>query len=58
MTYSDTMHCDDKRMLHVLKSEIEKMWNRLKESDFQDMESLKKLDESIQDYQEYKRSVN
>ena len=52
------MHCDDKRMVHVLKSEIEKIWYELKESDFQDMKSLKKLDETIQDYQEYKRSVS
>ena len=52
------MHCDDKRTLFVLKEEIEKMWNNLKDSDFKDENALRKLEESIQDYRECKETMN
>ena len=52
------MHCDDKRMLFVLKEEIEKTWNELKDSDFRNQDLLKKLNESILEYSKYRNSVN
>ena len=52
------MHCDDKRMLFVLKEEIEKRWNELKDSDFRNQDLLKKLNESILEYSEYQNSAN
>ena len=48
------MHCDDKRALYVLKKEIEKSWNELKESEFKDEKLLKNLNEAFLDYFEYK----
>lgn len=50
------MHCDDKRTLFVLKKEIEEIWDLLKNKDFEDQELLKKLNERIVDYFEYKKS--
>jgi|AP12_2_1047962.scaffolds.fasta_scaffold28917_2 hypothetical protein len=50
------MHCDDKRMLYVLKEEIKRKWNMLKNADFSDEQLIKDLNESIQDYFEYKES--
>ncbi|NND87359.1 MAG: hypothetical protein HKM23_08605 [Nitrosopumilus sp.] len=50
------MHCDEKRTLFVLKEEIEKTWDILKKSDFQDSALQKKLNEVISDYVEYKNS--
>ena len=50
------MHCDDKRTLFVLKQEIEEIWNSLKETDFENEELIKKLNEKITDYFEYKKS--
>ena len=49
------MHCDDKRMMYVLKQEIEQLWTDLKNSDFQNQELLNKLTESINEYEEYRR---
>jgi len=49
------MHCDDKRMLYVLKGEIEKKWDLLRNADFSDEQLIKDLNESIQDYFEYKK---
>ena len=48
------MHCDDKRTLFVLKQGIEETWNALRESDFADENLVKKLNEEIQEYFEYK----
>ena len=52
------MHCDDKRTLYVLKEEIEKTWNQLKNSDFGDEELLKMFYNNISEYLEYKKQVN
>ena len=52
------MHCDDKRMLYVYKEDIEKTWNKLKDSDFQDEELLKNLNQTIKEYFEFKSSFN
>ena len=49
------MHCDDKRMIYVLKQEIEQLWANLKNSDFQNQELLNKLTESIKEYEEYRK---
>lgn len=50
------MHCDDKRTLYVLKEDIEKKWNMLKNTDFSDKQLIKDLNESMQNYFEFKRS--
>ncbi len=50
------MHCDDKRTLFVLKKEIEKTWDELKQADFSKEELINKLSEEIQEYFEYKNS--
>ena len=52
------MHCDDKRMMYVLKQEIEQMWAELKDSDFQNEELLNKITESIKEYEEYRKMSN
>ena len=49
------MHCDDKRMLFVLKEEITKNWKSLEESKFQSQELLEKLNQSFLDYFECKK---
>ena len=49
------MHCDDKRIMLVLKQEIEKNWNLLKESDFSDQKTITELNELIKEYFEYKK---
>ncbi|MCV0392313.1 MAG: hypothetical protein K5790_03345 [Nitrosopumilus sp.] len=46
------MHCDDKRTLFVLKEQIKKTWDLLKESDFKDKDLLKMLNDIILDYTE------
>jgi len=51
------MHCDDKRMIVVLKENILNCFNDLKEKDFDDELSLKNLNESITEYKEYKLSL-
>jgi len=50
------VHCDDKRTLYVLKKEIEKKWNMLRDAGFSDAQLIKDLNESIQDYFQYKES--
>ena len=52
------LHCDDKRMFYVLKEEIEKTWMRLKNSNFEDKELLKQLNNDILEYVNYKNSVD
>lgn len=49
------MHCDDKRTLFVLKEEIEKSWEVLKESNF-DNEKLKGFSDALIEYFELKQS--
>jgi len=49
------MHCDDKRTLFVLKENIEKNWEDLKESNF-DEEKLKEFSDSLRDYFELKQT--
>ena len=51
------MHCDDKRMLYVLKEEINQCWENLKNSDFGNESLLKELNKSITEYSEYKNSL-
>ena len=48
------MHCDDKRTLFVLKQGIEETWDLLKKSDFTNESLIKKLNEEIKEYFEYK----
>ena len=50
------MHCDDKRMLYVLKEDIAKKWNMLRDADFSDEQLIKDLNESIRDYFEFRKS--
>ena len=52
------MHCDDKRMLYVLEQEIVSCWEKLEESDFQNESLLEELNNSITDYNDYKKSIN
>jgi hypothetical protein len=51
------MHCDDKRTLVVLKESILSCFNELKEKDFDDEIALKELNDSINEYKEYKLSM-
>ncbi|GKS66458.1 hypothetical protein YTPLAS73_00050 [Nitrosarchaeum sp.] len=51
------MHCDDKRMIFVLKENILVYFNELKEQDFDDETTLKNLYEAIKEYKEYKLSI-
>jgi len=51
------MHCDDKRMLYVLEQEIASCWEKLEESDFQNESLLEELNDSIIDYNDYKKSL-
>lgn len=51
------MHCDDKRTLSVLKENILVYFNELKEGDYENKTSLKKLNDSIEEYNEYKLSI-
>ena len=52
------MHCDDKRTIFALKESIQKTWEELKNSDFNDKNLLKQLNELISNYQEYKNSTS
>ena len=52
------MHCDYKRTLFVLKEQIEKRWDELKNSGFKDERLLKNLNEAFVEYFEYKKSSN
>ena len=49
------MHCDEKRTLYALKEEIQDMWDKLKEKEFEDKELLEKINSGILDYLEYKK---
>lgn len=49
------MHCDDKRMMFVLKQEIEETWNLLKQKDFNNEKTITELNELIKEYFEYKK---
>ena len=49
------MHCDKKRMMHVLKQEIEHTWKELRNSNFQNQKLLNNLTESIKEYDEYRK---
>ena len=51
------MHCDDKRTLSVLKENIINYFNELKEKDFDNKITLKKLNDSIAEYNECKLSI-
>jgi hypothetical protein len=51
------MHCDDKRTLTVLKERIHNCFEELSSSDFQNLEALKELNDSIEEYNEYKKSI-
>ncbi len=55
MKKSANMHCDDKRTLFVLKEEIEKKWEILKESNLEDSK-LKDFSDSLTEYFELKQS--
>ena len=43
-------------MMFVLKQEIEKTWNLLKEKDFNDEKTIIELNELIKEYFEYKKT--
>ena len=49
------MHCDDKRTLFVLKENIEKSWEDLKESKFDEMK-LKEFSDALVEYFNLKKS--
>ena len=49
------MHCDDKRMLWVLKQEITTCWEDLKKSNFKDTDLLNNLNNLIIEYNENKK---
>lgn len=51
------MHCDDKRTLFVLKENIIRCFNELKETDFEDKNILKQLNDSIEEYEKLKQST-
>ncbi len=52
------MHCDDKRTVFALKESIQKTWEELKKSEFNDKNLVKQLNELISDYQEYKKPTS
>ncbi|HSB84459.1 MAG TPA: hypothetical protein VLD64_08245 [Nitrosarchaeum sp.] len=58
MKQRNSMHCDDKRTLWVLKENIINCFNELKEKDFEDKNILKKLNDSITEYKELKSEIN
>ena len=47
---------DLKKQLEIIKQGIEETWDSLRESDFADERLIKKLNEEIQEYFEYKSS--
>lgn len=53
----NSMHCDDKRTLSVLKENILVCFNELKDGDYENKTALKKLNDSIEEYNEYKLSI-
>jgi hypothetical protein len=52
----EILHCDDKRTLFVLKEEIEEIWDKLKKSDFNNKDLIKKLSIGIEEYFECKNA--
>ena len=52
-----SMHCDEKRIMYVLKQEIEHTWKELRNSNFQNQKLLNDLTESIKEYEEYKKML-
>jgi hypothetical protein len=51
------VHCDDKRTLAALKENILVCFNELKEEDYDNKNILKKLNDSIAEYNECKLSL-
>lgn len=51
------MHCDDKRMLYVLKQEINQCWKDLENEDFENDLTLQELNKTITEYKVYKKSL-
>lgn len=49
------MHCDDKRMLWILKQEIVSCYEDLEKSNFKNKDVLNELDNLIIEYNEYKK---
>ena len=49
------MHCNDKRTLFVLKENIERKWEELKESKFDEMR-LKEFSDAMVEYFDLKKS--
>ena len=49
------MHCNDKRTLFVLKENIEKSWEELKESKFDEIK-LKEFSDALVEYFDLKKS--
>ncbi len=49
------MHCDDKRTLFVLKENIEKSWEKLKETKFDEIK-LKEFSDVLAEYFDLKKS--
>ena len=51
------MHCDDKRTLFVLKKNIERSWEELKTSKFNEIK-LKEFSDALVEYFDLKKSLN
>ncbi|MCH9659074.1 hypothetical protein K0U27_10400 [archaeon] len=51
------MHCDDKRTLFVLKENIERSWEELKTSEFDEIK-LKEFSNALVEYFDLKKSSN
>lgn len=51
------MHCDDKRMLYILEEQIKSCWERFQESGYQSESLLKDLNDTIVDYNQYKKAL-
>lgn len=51
------MHCDDKRTLAVLKENILICFNELKDNDYNNKIILKRLNDLIEEYNEYRSSM-
>ncbi len=50
------MHCDDKRILYVLREEIEKCLKLLRDSEFDDQKLLEDFNAAVAEYLECKSS--
>lgn len=51
------MHCDDKRTLAVLKENILICFNELKAEDYNNKTILKRLNDLIEEYNDYRSSI-